>query len=520
MCPRKGTINVSAKIIADISSGIYRTPSNALKELVSNSFDSDAPSAIVTTDYPDFNVLTCTDYGKGMTVSKFEKIMSRIGGTDKRAKEPAITELGRPIIGKIGIGILAVAQICRKFTVISSTKDDKNQFEAIIDLKPFHTQEAYRYNLADTRVKIGDYDLDETEKEEKGKSFTRIILEEIDEGFRSRLLDLPDKSAHGFKFKTTDPASFEQFIDWFKDKKTRDVPEYLRLLWELALISPIPYVKGGPVPESQSMKKIVRQVSSYGFSLIVDGISLMKPILFPYKSDAEEKHFDWKTYDIAFDEVVGSSRLKFGGYIYHQNKAISPPDLRGLLIRIRNVGIGGYDKSFLNFPQSAGPIISGMSGEIYVEEGLEDALNIDRESFRETDPHYLKLQEVIFDKLSRSKEEGGILADARHRSRSVQKAIRKDRSEFEYDRLSKLIARIMGMTFRIERRDKFNDRPVAIDFNKSVIEIYESCPLLPRRTKERKLYEKISIFHELSTHGSSDKSAIDELFYDFLDKGR
>ena len=32
---------------------------------------------------------------------------------------------GRPIIGKIGIGLLAVAQICHKFTVISKKAGEK-----------------------------------------------------------------------------------------------------------------------------------------------------------------------------------------------------------------------------------------------------------------------------------------------------------------------------------------------------------------------------------------------------------
>ena len=44
--PNMEKINVSAKIIADISSGIYRTPANALKELISNSFDADATSVM------------------------------------------------------------------------------------------------------------------------------------------------------------------------------------------------------------------------------------------------------------------------------------------------------------------------------------------------------------------------------------------------------------------------------------------------------------------------------------------
>ena len=52
-------IEVSAKFIADISAGIYRTPANAFKELVSNSFDADATKVIITTDHPEYTVFTC-----------------------------------------------------------------------------------------------------------------------------------------------------------------------------------------------------------------------------------------------------------------------------------------------------------------------------------------------------------------------------------------------------------------------------------------------------------------------------
>lgn len=513
-------IDVSAKIIADISSGIYRTPANALKELISNSFDADAKTAIITTNYPNFDVMTCSDYGEGMTISQFEQIMKRIGGSNKRAAESSITPLGRPIIGKIGIGVLAVAQICRKFTVISSTKEDKDQFEAIIDLKPFHDQDAYKLNLRDQKVNIGEYKVEEIEKEENGKSYTRIILEEIDEGFKSRLLDLPNKAVAGFKFKKTDPETFDEFIDWFKDKKAKDVPEYLRLLWELALISPIPYPKAGPVPNSRTMEIIKNRLLKYDFNVVVDGIKLVKPILFPYAEDAKNKHFDWKTYDVSYGDVVGNSRLKFSGYIYHQNKAIVPPELRGLIIRIRNVGIGGYDKSFLGFPQSVGPIITGMTGELYVEEGLEDALNIDRNSFRETAPHYIRLQEVIFDSLSRGREKGGILADARYRSKIVQDEKRDDLLTGEYDTLEKLIAKVYGRSLKIERIDTQSDVPVRLDFDNSRIEIYPSCPIFPRSKKLRRFYEKISIFHELSTYGCAEKPAIDKIFYSFLKEKR
>jgi HSP90 family molecular chaperone len=113
-----GKINASARIIADISSGIYRTPANALKELVSNAWDADAPEVVINTGYPRFDLVTCSDTGLGMTTNEFRKYMRHIGGSFKRIGGDT-TPSGRPIIGKIGIGILAIAQICDRFGSVS-----------------------------------------------------------------------------------------------------------------------------------------------------------------------------------------------------------------------------------------------------------------------------------------------------------------------------------------------------------------------------------------------------------------
>ncbi len=199
--------------------------------------------------------MTCTDYGSGMTKEKFKEIMDRIGGSDKRAREIPTAKFNRPFIGKIGIGLLAVAQICHKFTIISSTEKDDKQFQAEIDLKPFHQQDAYKFNLRDSRVQIGEYEIIETEKEEPNKSYTRIILQEIDEGFRNRLIDVPSKAVYGFQLEKEDPQTFEEFVNWLKDKKIKDIPEYLKLLWELAIISPIPYFNDGVSPIARQWRK-------------------------------------------------------------------------------------------------------------------------------------------------------------------------------------------------------------------------------------------------------------------------
>ncbi len=260
--PIKGQINVSVKIIAAISSGIYRTPAGALKELISNSFDAAADTVIITTNYPKFDFFTISDNGSGMNSDEFEKIMSRIGGSDKRTSEgdtPGFNIMGRPIIGKIGIGLLAVAQICRKFTVISSTIDKAERFEATIDLNQFHDEDAYKKHFYGEGVTIGKYDLYTEIEEQVNTSYTRIILEEMHEGFTNRLLDSTNKRFKGRNgFEALDPnqRTAEELVRWMENRKLKDQSEYTKLIWELAIVCPVPYLEEGPVLKSKTIEPI------------------------------------------------------------------------------------------------------------------------------------------------------------------------------------------------------------------------------------------------------------------------
>ena len=72
-----------------------------------------------------------------------------------------------------------------------------------------------------------------------------------------------------------------------------------------------------------------------------------------------------------------------------------PADTRGGLIRVNNVAIGKYDLNWMQYQQSMGPRLVLTSGEIYVYKGLDDALLIDRDRFRETDKNYKKFREIV-----------------------------------------------------------------------------------------------------------------------------
>ena len=51
------------------------------------------------------------------------------------------------------------------------------------------------------------------------------------------------------------------------------------------------------------------------------------------------------------------------------------------MIRINDVAIGYYDPSLLDYRYNEGPRAKWLTAEVFVDEGLADALNIDRDSF-------------------------------------------------------------------------------------------------------------------------------------------
>ncbi len=108
------------------------------------------------------------------------------------------------------------------------------------------------------------------------------------------------------------------------------------------------------------------------------------------------------------------------GYFYAQSKTIDPQDLQGLLIRIRNAAIGGYDHSFLGFSPTEGSLIQRwISAEIYADDRLEEAMNIDRRTLQIAHPAYVELRNAIHEHLS------GLLRDVRAKLYGERSRVRK-----------------------------------------------------------------------------------------------
>lgn len=138
----------SEQVIARVTDGIYRQPASALRELISNAWDADATSVTILTDAPRFSRIYVRDDGSGMSHETLARLLKSIGGSAKRRDEgkelgitspedPEKTPGGRPIIGKIGIGLFSISQLARRFEIITKTRGSTYRLVAQITLRTY-----------------------------------------------------------------------------------------------------------------------------------------------------------------------------------------------------------------------------------------------------------------------------------------------------------------------------------------------------------------------------------------------
>ena len=141
------TLMTDERVFARITDGIYRDPASAIRELIANAYDADATEVRVETDCPRFSKISVRDNGRGLTKETLAHVICHIGGSLKRTKggqkhqissedDPSKSRAGRPLIGKLGIGLFSVSQITHHVVIISKTKGSKKRIYCDMLLMP------------------------------------------------------------------------------------------------------------------------------------------------------------------------------------------------------------------------------------------------------------------------------------------------------------------------------------------------------------------------------------------------
>ncbi len=391
-----GKIKVHEKALAHLSRGLYRSPASALRELTSNAWDASATVVRIDTGAPNFAQLSVQDNGKGFTEAEFIELMEGgIGNSEKRASTVALVN-DRPVIGRLGIGMLGIAQITGNFTVTSKTADGKG-FRARINLYDLMRPKLDRDDEQVVRdldtvdgvreVDVGEYEILKDFDPTPYKVGTTILTNDVHPAF-----------VQSFRETYREPPR-----DWaaFIEESTKLEPiqaagDYWRLLWELGASCPVAYVSPAALP-NRLVAADHQRLEAFDFKVLVDGIELKKPVhLAGHKAG-----YTTLRIENTLRKVFGQE-IAFHGYIaVQEGKQITPDELRGIMIRIREVGIGLYDRSLLDYRSNEGPRSRWITGEIYVDKGLEDALNIDRDSFNRFHPEFRLVQKHVHEALQK-----------------------------------------------------------------------------------------------------------------------
>lgn len=382
-------IVVNEKALAHLSRGIYRSPGSALRELISNAWDANATEVRIDTNYPNFYTMKVEDNGDGISKSDFVKLMSGgIGNSTKRVNGKRLIN-DRSIIGRLGIGMLGIAQICGSFTIISNPKDG-DPFRARIHLydmlKPkLDMNDKDIVHSEDNIVFVGEYEVENYDPQ-NSNSGVLIYADDVHPTFMKAFSDSVDTD--GFKEPPLD--DWRECIRILANVHSiQELGDYWRLIWEISSSSPIPYLDESAIPEDM-VKVIQTKLLSYDFNIFIDGIQLYKPVYL------EGNAAGYTHIALHKKEKVFGKDLDYHGYmVVQESRQLQPDELRGIMIRIKNIAIGYYDPSFLDYRYNEGPRSRWLTGEIYVEEGLEDAINLDRDSFNTFHPHFKALQQHI-----------------------------------------------------------------------------------------------------------------------------
>ncbi|MCG5450778.1 ATP-binding protein [Micromonospora hortensis] len=508
-------LTTDERVLARVTDGIYREPSSALRELISNAYDADASEVVIQTDRPRFSSITITDNGNGMSPEVLAHVIEHIGGSAKRSPDGGelgvtrrdnsfLSPGGRRLIGRIGIGLFSVSQLTHSFQIITKVAGDPWRTVAVVRLRTFSDEASdvekgpYEAGLVSiwrvaardveasgTTIVLTDLqrhtvrtlsDADRWYRVHTGEKPPRYHVGRLERG---ELVSEQGKPADSLPWKDSDDglAAFTSLVDavWeeLSTGSSRNpsidflFDKYLQTVWEIALAAPLAYVGAHPLlvgPEEAdryvfeankreparplsegSLASALEVADDIGtgkqpFSVFVDNLELRRPIRLeglPSTSHAVKKPLVFA--DRVREEFGGADSARSGGplefiaYIMWAPK-IAPIEHRGALIRVHGASGTLFDETFLDYGIAETTRLRQLTCEIFVTQGFESALNIDREGFNQAHPHARRITSWLHASIGRAINTEKTLASRIRKESQAAAAVER---EAELDRIAK-----------------------------------------------------------------------------------
>lgn len=388
--PFEGEVRVASSIVDFLSSGLYESPAACLKELINNAYDADAKRVDVFVK-PDANSIMIADDGRGMTRAQFVAHFDRISQSLKRSDSDT-TSSGRPKIGLIGIGFVAANELCEEMIIRSTMEGSRELLEVAVDFHKMREPQRLRRSADDT-VSKGDYRgvVRSTEPE---SHYTQVFLNDVRDkareilvgAHRARGMDEKGRSLYGLTARSVrDRLLSPNLRTW------QEFDFYSQTMLGVALNVPIRYHdKWVPSQHQRRVRQFEDACELLDFTVTYDGTDLRKPVVLQPGDDGHILH----TFELEGAEVSAK------GYLFARHGTLKPEDLNGVLIRIRNSAVGEYRADFLDYPKAINTLIQRwVTGELWADDRLENAMNIDRRTLRSAHSAYAEMQALFHKEL-------------------------------------------------------------------------------------------------------------------------
>jgi hypothetical protein len=522
-------INVAVKVIKHISSGIYRTPGGAIKELISNAFDAKATIVHIDAKNSNFKEIRIWDNGIGMTEKIINRSFELIGASIKvTSPEMFNGNVERPLIGQFGIGMLASAHISHDIEIHTFPKGENYGFQILLDLRPYFEYVNQITSLEKFTYGSIRYRKIPRTSQDNG---TTITLKNINtkSDFYTNITKKCKKGPFVKWPKYTFPnepedngdimESFVKNIDLFNVTTIEQLSGHEKLLWELGMICPVNYLNNGPIENKyldNDVKSLIdnlkKKIEKLNFKVYFDGIEVRKPLLLPTTKsrtleldelDSENSTGDIHAHPIHIsDRTIKESPILVEGYLFFQPYQLHPEEIRGLYPRLSFVGIDRYDNTlFKAIREGEKPLLRiMMSGEIYIHEGLDNALNIDRSGFIEIDENYQRLHSHITEKIITILKEIEIKKNERQKRRTkIKNKSHQQQMKIELNKILKKIDKSYE-SYKVSIIDFHDNKPDAIDYVWSVIDHKNQAIYIDKDVDDKNLVVMIIIAdHYLGT---------------------
>ena len=531
--PQVGVMKVGSQIIEILGKGVYSAPWNALKELISNSFDACARYANIQY-VPEEKRLIIRDDGCGMDYVDFDEHFTFISQSVKRIKGDVCEICGRPIVGKFGIGFIAVSQLCDEIKVTSAKKGADTYFIAEIDfakLRQFENQPKEFYQLS-------QFTLTNFDKKDLDEHYTQVELLKLNKAFIDVLNNVIPGKPLAFAFK---PKSFEDVIRWLCSGDIINIRMEAGPFWEfltsLANVVPVEYLEDGPIsmPKNiiieekyrksydtsmQVINGLKQEQARLNFKVFFNGFQLKKPVRFPNEGwlrdyDKQLRVFQTEeTINVADPSTDKVTQISYKGYFYYQKTRIVPEELRGMIIRVKNVAIGGPSRDLWEYPYPGDKLyFDQVYGEIYVYSGLEDAMNIDRSTFKTTNFEYTAMQHCLHKFLRDT-----VFTAAKNMWKSRRASKERDLHDQRLKARTEAISEILGEGYLLEESKQFRDKaPVAIKTEDKKLYLNEGSTVFWNfKKQERILLEDVAIALEIAMQQEHDPEKMKDAFWRIL----